>query len=96
MKNCIVEMYMNTLLGIISHKNRNIIEQMMENCGRLVIFHGKESKEFAERLSALEYLQKKIEYCRSIGILGEYYMCYKIEKQKKNRTKTCKRIKRYS
>lgn len=44
MKNCIVEMYMNSLLGIISHKNRNIIEQMMENCGRLVIFMEKNQK----------------------------------------------------
>lgn len=31
-------------------------------------FYGKESKEFAERLSALEYLQKKIDIAESLGI----------------------------
>lgn len=30
-------------------------------------FHGKESKEFAERLSALEYLQKKIDIAGALG-----------------------------
>ena len=30
-------------------------------------FHGKESKEFAERLSALEYLQKKIDIAEALG-----------------------------
>lgn len=31
-------------------------------------FYGKESKEFAERLSALEYLEKKIDIAESLGI----------------------------
>lgn len=31
-------------------------------------FHGKESKELAERLSALEYLQKKINILEAFGI----------------------------